>query len=55
LQKSESSADVLEHMGDVYYKLGQTDNALSYWKKAAEAGSTSEYIQRKINDRKLYE
>ncbi|MFN6342348.1 MAG: tetratricopeptide repeat protein [Bacteroidota bacterium] len=55
LQKAESSADVLEHMGDVYYKLQQTDNAVLYWKKAVEAGSTSEFIQKKINERKLYE
>jgi tetratricopeptide (TPR) repeat protein len=55
LKRAQTSADVLEHMGDVLYKLNRTDEAVNYWKQAAEAGSQSEFIQRKIKERKLYE
>lgn len=46
---------LLEHYGDVLYKLGDTENALKYWMDAKKAGSTSEFIEKKIADKKLYE
>ncbi|MBW6499018.1 MAG: tetratricopeptide repeat protein [Bacteroidales bacterium] len=51
----EASGTVLEHYGDVLFKLNQPDLALEYWKKAQEAGDTSELLPKKINDRMLYE
>ncbi len=51
------SADgtVLEHYGDVLYKLGETENALKYWIDAKKAGGTSEFIDKKIAGKKFYE
>ncbi len=51
----EPSAAILEHYGDVLYKLGDAENALIYWEKAAEAGNGSEFLDKKIRDRTLYE
>ena len=46
---------ILEHYGDVLYQLGDKINALTYWKRAKAAGDTSEFINKKIADGKLYE
>lgn len=51
----EASGTVLEHYGDVLFKLNQPDMALEYWEKAQEAGDASELLPQKIKDRKLYE
>jgi tetratricopeptide (TPR) repeat protein len=47
--------DVLEHYGDVLYKLNNLADALNYWKKAKDAGSTSEKLEKKLTDKKIYE
>ena len=46
---------IVEHYGDVLYKLGEKDKAVNEWRKASKLGQTSELIQQKISDRKLYE
>ena len=46
---------IIEHYGDVLYKLGEKDKALYFWKKADEAGDGSEFLQMKITDETLYE
>lgn len=46
---------VLEHYGDVLFQLGLYDNALEFWKKAKALGGTSDLIDKKLNDKKLYE
>lgn len=46
---------ILEHYGDVLFQLGDKTNALVYWKKAKAAGDTSDFINKKIADGKLYE
>ncbi len=50
-----SNGTILEHMGDVLYKLNETDKAVEYWQKAKAAGDTSDKIDDKLRDRKLYE
>jgi hypothetical protein len=35
--------------------MGNIDTALEYWKKAKENGTGSEFLEKKINDKKLYE
>lgn len=50
-----SNAVILEHLGDVNAKLGNIDKALELWNKAKLAGETSELIDKKIADKKLYE
>lgn len=45
----------LELSGDIYFKNGETEKALFYWKKALDAGSNSETLKKKIRDKKHYE
>lgn len=51
----ENDPDILEHYGDVLFKLNEVNNAVDYWQKAKKAGSLSEQIDQKINEKKLYE
>ncbi len=44
-----------EHYGDILYHLGDTDKAVQNWKKAKKLGGTSEFIDQKIKDEKIYE
>lgn len=46
---------ILEHYGDVLFKLGRNTDALGYWKKAKEAGGNSEVLEKKIREEKWYE
>ncbi|MBT3801552.1 MAG: tetratricopeptide repeat protein [Bacteroidetes bacterium] len=48
-------ADILEHLGDSCYQLGLIEEALKHWEKAKRKGSVSEFIDKKIADKKLYE
>ncbi|MDE0471652.1 MAG: tetratricopeptide repeat protein [Ekhidna sp.] len=46
---------IIEHFGDVLFRLGKTEEALRQWERAKEVGGASEFINRKIADQKLYE
>ncbi len=47
---------ILEGYGDVLFQLREVDSAISFWKKALDAGgSDATNLKRKIADRKLYE
>ncbi len=46
---------IAEHYGDVLYQLGDKENALIQWKEAKALGGTSEFIDRKIAEGKIYE
>jgi len=50
-----ADADLLEHLGDIYFKMGNTDKAVIYWQNAKKAGKGSEFLEKKVNERKLYE
>lgn len=52
---SSADATLWEHLGDINYKLGNIDKAVECWKKSKEKGSENTDIDKKINDRKLYE
>jgi len=52
---SSADPDVLEHLGDIYYKLGDKDKALLYWQNALKQGSGTEFLERKVKEGKLYE
>ena len=53
---SDKSATVLEHYGDILYKLGDTNKAFEYWQKAKNAGEGySEFLDKKLESRKLIE
>ena len=49
------SGTILEHYGDVLFKLGDTEQAIEQWQKAKSKGGTSKLIDKKIADKKLYE
>jgi tetratricopeptide (TPR) repeat protein len=53
----EEKADptILEHYGDILFKLDQTEKALEYWQKAASAGEGSDFLNKKIQEKTLYE
>ncbi len=51
----EKDGTILEHYGDILFKLGDKDSAVGYWMKARERGSNSELLDRKIKDKQLYE
>jgi tetratricopeptide (TPR) repeat protein len=48
----EQNGTLLEHLGDVEYKLGNTSKAIELWQKALKAGGTTEFIEKKIKEGK---
>ncbi len=52
---SELSGTIIEHYGDILFKLGDVDSAVKQWQKAKGMDETSDLIDKKIADRKLYE
>ncbi|MBD98259.1 MAG: hypothetical protein CMO34_00305 [Verrucomicrobia bacterium] len=55
LELDQNSGVLLEHKGDILFKLGNEKDALEYWRKASEKGDTSDLLEKKITDQKLYE
>ncbi|CAN5294728.1 tetratricopeptide repeat protein [soil metagenome] len=53
--QGEPSGTIIEHYGDVLFQLGETDKAVLQWQKAKGLNDSSEIIEKKIADRKLYE
>lgn len=51
----DASGVVLEHYGDIYYKLNKPDEAMKYWKMAREKKEYSNLLDKKIKDKTLYE
>jgi tetratricopeptide (TPR) repeat protein len=49
---AEQSSVLLEHAGDIYSKLGDTERAMQYWQQALEKGSDSKTLKQKIKARK---
>ncbi|MFO0478677.1 MAG: tetratricopeptide repeat protein [Bacteroidota bacterium] len=46
---------ILEHFGDLLFKLNRTQEAISYWQEAKLNGNGSEFLERKLADKKMYE
>lgn len=51
----DKNGTILEHYGDVLFKLNDVTQAVEFWQKAKTAGDASDLIDRKIAERKLYE
>ena len=49
------SAVVVEHYGDILYQLGDIEHAIIEWKKAKKLGEASKFLDKKIEEGKLYE
>ena len=47
--------EAVERYGDVLFQLDKTEEALQYWQKALDMGSTSPMLEKKIKERKIYE
>ena len=49
-----NDATIIEHYGDVLFKLGDSYNAIIHWKKALNIGADNpEKLKQKIADKKL--
>ena len=55
LNLEEADATLFEHLGDVYFKLKDVDKAIEYWKMAKQKGSENPMIDKKIQDKTVYE
>lgn len=55
LEQSQEEPIFLEHYGDVLFKLGKKNEAVQYWQKALDQGSTATQLPQKISTRQLYE
>nr|WP_294899113.1 tetratricopeptide repeat protein [uncultured Pedobacter sp.] len=50
-----NSAVQFEHLGDIFYKLGDVDQAVENWKKSLEIDPDSSSVKKKINEKKYFE
>jgi tetratricopeptide (TPR) repeat protein len=49
------SGVLMEHYGDVLFRLGKVEEAVGWWKKAKESPEGSDSLAQKINDRKIHD
>ena len=52
---ADSNAVILEHYGDVLWKLGEKEQANEYWIKAQQAGKGSALLDKKVAERQFFE
>ena len=50
-----NSAVIVEHYGDILYQIGEVKNAVIEWEKAKKIGGGSNLLNKKIENRKLYD
>lgn len=50
-----TSPVLLEHYGDILWQLGEEKQAVEYWIEAKEAGKGSEFLDQKVEEKKLFE
>ncbi len=53
--ESAVSGTIIEHYGDVLFKLGERENAVAQWRKAKKMGETTELLDKKIATGSLHE
>lgn len=46
---------IIEHIGDVNFKLGKVDEAIIWWQKAKELNSSNKNLEKKIQEKKYYD
>jgi len=49
------SGVLMEHYGDVLFRLGKVEEAVGWWKKAKERPEGSDSLAQKINDRQIHD
>ncbi|MBK0382712.1 tetratricopeptide repeat protein [Pedobacter sp. SD-b] len=55
IENNPKSALQFEHLGDIYYKLNDVNNALINWKKSLLLNSKNSLLQKKIDGKKYIE
>lgn len=55
LNGGDKNAVILEHYGDILFKLNEKNKAVEYWIKAKEVGKGSDFLEKKINEKTLFE
>ncbi len=55
IQAKATNGEVVEHLGDVLFQLGEKEKAKERWGKAMELGGGSEFLKSKIEKGELYE
>jgi tetratricopeptide (TPR) repeat protein len=53
MNKGDVSAVVHEHMGDIYFRLNDTDRALEHWNEALKLDESNTVLRDKITRRSL--
>lgn len=51
----QSSSTILEHRGDILFKIGRVEEAVKSWMQASEKGEPSTLLLKKIKEKKYYE
>lgn len=51
----DANATHFEHYGDILFKLGDVNGAVTQWEKAKQADADNELLNKKIANRKIYE
>ena len=51
----DAESTLVEHYGDILFKLGDSEGAMKYWRKAQKMGGASDLIDKKIDNKNLYE
>jgi tetratricopeptide (TPR) repeat protein len=46
---------ILEHIGDAYFKIGNVQEAIKFWKSALENGSKNSVLPKKIEKKHFYD
>ncbi len=55
IKNNPNSATQFEHLGDIFFKQGDVNNALINWKKSLQINSKNDLLQKKINEKKYIE
>ena len=55
ISTGKANASHFEHYGDILYQLGDVDGAVRQWEKAKGMNAKSETLNKKIENRKIYE
>lgn len=49
IETGDASAEVMEHMGDVYDKMGKPDQALYWWQKSLENDESRNHLKERLH------
>ena len=53
ISKREDSSVVIEHLGDVYFKLGNIEKAKEYWNQALQKDPDNRELKQKISSNEI--